>query len=400
VTHRTTQLGLLAFLALATGCSSSQSAQVPGQTTVNVANYKAQLGVGVATFNNGTTGLNVVATFRQPDGFSGTLVNTPTITGPVGFLVPAGMDGSDGGTRHISGSPQVAPLSSPLPTTLGEQGGVFGYGLAPDNSTTSGALTNLVYDGAFYDTTGTLTGASMEPSAAAGSTPPPVEYRGGPPSYPNVLNGDYPSGFEGYTQGFTEFDTPPVAGSYTLSIVVPASSGAGTTITATPGRISSTTGAIGPIAATPTFVEDGNGGGTATCTVPATARETLVDLTDITQEQLFLTEGESVAAYYSKVVMGGGAITAVFAANLGAYAAGAYGPTINTGDEYNITCIAVNYPAYESGPPTNTQELPAIVGSNGQADISFSPNLDVAAYGGAAAGTGARKHNVEGRRKL
>ena len=373
----------IASFVLAAGCSSSQSAQVPGQTIVNVAAYKAQLGVGVATFNNGTTGLNVVATYRQPDGLSGSLVNTPTIVGPVGFAVPAGMGGVNGGTRRISGSPQVAPLSSPLPTTLGESGGVFGYGLAPDNSTTSGALTNLVYDGAFYAPTTALTGAD--------STGLPVEYRGGPPSYPNVLNGDYPSGFEGYTQGFTEFDTPPVAGTYTLSILVPASAGNGTTVVATPGTIVNTTGALGPIAAAPVFVEDGNGGGTATCTTPATAKETLVDLTDITQEQSFLTEGESVAAYYSKVVPGGGAITAVFAANLGAFAAGTYGPTINSGDEYSVTCIAANYPAYESGPPSNLQETPALVGANGQADISFSPNLDVTSYGGAAASARARK---------
>ena len=34
----------------------------------------------------------------------------------------------------------------------------------------------------------------------------PIEFRGGPPSYPNVLDGTYPSGFEGFTQGFVEFE--------------------------------------------------------------------------------------------------------------------------------------------------------------------------------------------------
>jgi hypothetical protein len=48
-----------------------------------------------------------------------------------------------------------------------------------------------------------------------------------------------------------------------------------------------------------------------------------------------------------------------------------------------VSCIAANYPAFESGPPSNLQELPTITGANGQADISFSPNLD-ATYGGSS----------------
>ncbi len=358
--------GLLAALSVAAGCSSGQSSAEPPTTGVNVASYDAQLAVGVATFVDGSTGLNVVATFRKPDGLSGTLVNTPTITGPAGFHVPAGMGGVDGGTNHISGSPQVPPLSSPTSTTLGETGGVFTYGLAPDNSDTSGSLYNFVYDGAFYDATGALMGAD-----SGGN---PIEFRGGPPSYPNVLDGTYPSGFEGFTQGFVEFDTPPVAGAYGLSIVVAAGNAATVTVTGKPGgTITNTAGSLGAIAAAPTFVEDGAGGGTASCTTPATATETLVDITDVT-----------AVTFFSSVVKGGGAITTTFKPNLGAYVSGVAGPTLTSGDEYSVSCIAANYPAFESGPPSNLQELPQITGANGQADISFSPNLD-ATYGGASA---------------
>jgi hypothetical protein len=358
--------GLLAALSVAAGCSSGQSSAEPPTTGVNVANYDAQLAVGVATFVDGSKGLNVVATFRQPDGLSGTLVNTPTIMGPAGFRVPAGMGGVDGGTNHISGSPQVPPLSTPASTTLGETGGVFTYGLAPDNSDTSGSLYNFVYDGAFYDATGALMGAD-----SGGN---PIEFRGGPPSYPNVLDGTYPSGFEGFTQGFVEFDTPPVAGAYGLSIVVAAGNAATVTVTGKPGgTITNTAGSLGAIANAPTFVEDGAGGGTASCTTPATATETLVDITDVT-----------ATTFFSSVVKGGGAITTTFKPNLGAYVSGVAGPTLTSGDEYSVSCIAANYPAFESGPPSNLQELPQITGANGQADISFSPNLD-ATYGGASA---------------
>jgi hypothetical protein len=357
--------GLIAALGVAAGCSSGQSSAEPGTTSVNVTNFKAQLAVGVATFVDGSTGLNVVATFRQPDGLSGTLLNTPTIVGPAAFRVPAGMGGVDGGTNHISASPQVPPLATPTSTTLGTTGGVFAYGLAPDNSDTTGSSYNFVYDGAFYDATGALMGAD-----SGGN---PIEFRGGPPAYPNVLDGTYPSGFGGFTEGFTEFDAPPVAGTYTLSIVVPAANAASTTIAATPGAIANVAGSLGPIAAAPAFVEDGNGGGTATCAVPLNAKETLVDITDVTAD-----------AFFTAVVKGGGAIAATFAPNIGAYSGGVAGPTLTSGDEYSVSCIATNYPAFEAGPPGNLQQLPTIVGANGQADISFSPNLD-ATYGGASA---------------
>ncbi len=357
--------GILAALSVAAGCSSGQSSAEPPTTAVNVASYEAQLAVGVATFVDGSKGLNVVATFRQPNGLSGTLVNTPTITGPAGFRVPAGMGGIDGGTNHISGSPQVPPLSTPAVTTLGEAGGVFTYGLAPDNSDTSGSLYNNVYDGAFYDATGALTGAD-----SGGN---PIEFRGGPPSYPNVLDGTYPSGFEGYTQGFVTFDTAPVVGNYGLSIAIAAGNAPTVTVTGKPGgTITNTAGSLGAIVAAPTFVEDGKGGGTASCTTPTTAMETLVDITDVT-----------AVTFFSSVVKGGGAITTTFAPNLGAYVSGVAGPTLTSGDEYSVSCIAANYPAFESGPPSNLQELPTITGSNGQADISFSPNLD-ATYGGSS----------------
>ncbi len=358
--------GLFAALSIAAGCSSGQSSAEPPTTGVNVSAYKAQLAVGVATFVDGSKGLNVVATFRQPNGLSGTLVNTPTITGPAAFRVPAGMGGVDGGTNHISGSPQVPPLDTPASTTLGESGGVFTYGLAPDNSDTSGSLYNYVYDGAFYDASGALTGAD-----SGGN---PIEFRGGPPSYPNVLDGTYPAGFEGFTQGFVTFDAAPVAGTYGLSIVVAAGNAATQVITASPsGTIANTAGSLGAITVTPTFVEDGKGGGTASCTTPATAFETLVDVTDVT-----------ATTFFSSVVKGGGAITTTFAPNLGASTGGPAGPTLTSGDEYSVSCIATNYPAFESGPPSNLQELPTITGANGQADISFSPNLDQT-YGGATA---------------
>jgi hypothetical protein len=350
------RLGALAALGLVAGCSSGQSNVQPGVTQVNPAQYKAQLAVGVATFTNGSKGLNAVATFRQPDGLSGTLVNTPTITGPAAFKVPnVAAAGIDAGTNHISASPQVPPLSTPENTTFGTANGVFAYGFAPENSDTSGSANFALNAGAFYGAPA-LTGANMSGSA--------VTFEGGPPAYPQVQNGNYPPGFTGYTQGFTTFAAAPVAGTYALTIAIAAANAPSTSVTATPGTITSVAG-LGAIAAAPAFVEDGVGGGTATCTVPTSATETLVDATDV-----------GAGSYYTVLVAHGGSVSAIFPPNLGIYSNGAPTATFTSGDEISISCIAADYPAFEAGPPANTQQLPKITGTNGQADISFSPNFD------------------------
>jgi hypothetical protein len=367
-----TKLGILGALGFVAGCSSGQSNAEPGVTQVNLNQNKAELAVGIATFTDGSKGLNTVATFRQPDGLSATLVNTPTITGPAGFKVPnVASAGIDAGTNHISASPQVPPLSTPTATTFGESGGVFAYGFAPINSDTSGAPNNAVYAGPFYGAA-TLTGEDMEMN--------PIAFRGGPPLYPNSTDPNFGEpGFEGYTQGFVTFAVTPVRGTYSLSVVVPAANAAGATIAATPGTLSSTAG-LGAIAAAPVFTEDGSGGGTATCTVPTAAYETIVDLTD-----------DSAGLFYTVVVAHGGFVRATFADDLGVIANGVGGVTIASGDEYSVSCIATNYPAYEAGPPNNLTQLPTITGSNGQADISFSPNFDTA-YGGDSATAKRRPH--------
>ncbi len=353
--HLNPRLGLIAALALSAGCTSGQSNSVPGFTSVNLNTNKAQLAVGVATFVDGSKGLNVVETFRQPNGLSGTLANTPSIVGPSGFLVPAGQGGTDGGTNHITGSPQVPFGTTAVKSTFDTSGGAFTYGFAPQNSDPSGAPNFGIYAGAFYDSSGTLTGANSKPK--------PIEFRGGPPAYPNVRTGTFPSGFTGYTQGFTTFAAAPVVGTYGFTINVSSSNTSGATIVGTPGTIANATG-LG-LVSTPKFTPDGAGGGTATCVPPVGTTETLVDLTDVT-----------TGTFYTVVAQGAGPVTATFGANLGPIVNGKSTPTIVAKDEYSVSCIAVDYPAFEAGPPGILQQTPTLVGVAGQADISFSPNTD------------------------
>ena len=398
-------------LGLVAGCTSGNGALEPGFTSTNLnATVKAQIAVGVATFNDGSTGLNVVTTFRQQTkGLSATLLNTPTITGP--FTVPAGSTGSqsgpstgtfstsecaknvDDGTGHISGSAQSVVTASATCSTFGQAGLVLAYGIAPENSTTAQAPSFIqygdfnalgdLYGAPFYgdpctesdcvgDSATDADGNLLPGYAGAGY----AAFRGGPPAFPNARLGTYPTGFLGYGLGFNTFAMSPAAGTYNLSINVPSGNTAGATIVAPSTTLTNTTG-LPAFVASPTFVEDGTGGGTASCVAPAGVTETLVELFDAGTD-----------SWYTQVVQGGGAVTSTFADNLGA-GVGTAGPTLNTGDGYEITCIGADYPLYESEPTLNTSQTPTLMGSNGQADITFAVPTD-AVYGTPATATDSR----------
>lgn len=365
-------LAALALAGLGAGCTSGNSGIEPGFTAVNLNQNKLQLAVGVATFYNAagavTPGVNLVATFRQPNGLSATLLNTPTFTGP--FTVPAAAAGTtsngrttnaalgrgtcspnvDAGTGHITGSPQALPGTTAQCTTLGQAGGVFAYGIAPDNSTTSGAAQFQGYLQPFFTT------------FDIGR----VAFFGGPPAYANAQTPSYPTGFPGYSQGWTIFAVPPVAGAYNASVNVASANNPGATITAPTATLANAIG-LPAFAAPPVFTPDGAGGGTVTCTAPAGVTETIVDLQD--------TDAVSSAVlYYTVVAQGGGNVTATFAANLGTVSgSGTVRPTLKTGDSYTVQCIGVDYPAFEAGPPTNTQQAPSLGG--GQSDITISQGV-------------------------
>ena len=344
-----------AMLGLLAGCTAGNGAIEPPFTAVNLNNDRVQVAVGVATFRDGTKGLNVVGTFRQPDGLSATLLNTPTITGP--FTVPSvSSAGTDAGTSHISGSPQALPGTTAVATTFGQTGGVFAYGFAPENSTTSGAASYSLYGNAFYS-------SSFQKLESHGTA-----MRGGPPAYPNVQNGTYPTGFFGFTLGYTTFAMAPVAGPYNLSVNVPSGNNPGATLTAVSATLTSTTG-LAAFGAAPTFTSDTTGGGTVGCTAPAGVTETIVEVIDRNYG------GSGSPAYYTIVVQGGGAISQALADNLGPAKPNTTGPTLVSGDPVDVVCIGADYPLFEAGPPANTSQTPALLGAAGQADVTFSPTL-------------------------
>jgi hypothetical protein len=339
---------VLIAAAILAGCSTNGNAINPTVTRGNLNNDKLQLAVGTANIAfDGSVGLNVVTTFRQPNGLSAVLLDTPTITGPAGFVVTANAPSGDAGTAHISASPQNAPG----PTTFGIAGGAFKYGFAPYNSDNQG---DPYPNGpALYP----------EPFYSANAVP----IAGGPPAYPFFNDGTFVTGFVGYTQGFNAFETPVVAGAYSLSVVVPGPNGPAKTFSA-----SATITSLAPLPtiAAPGFASDGTGGGNLTVTVPADPRivETMIYVAD-TSSGLFFTIGP---------LAGTGALGGALPDKLGACSGSGCqnGPnatqSLNTGDNYTIYAIAYDYPAFEASPPGSTSQAPTIVGAGGQADISMS----------------------------
>ena len=114
-------------------------------------------------------------------------------------------------------------------------------------------------------------------------------FYGGPPSFPNFDPSLQALGFLGYSLGFTDFAVQPVIGTYRLYAAVPPAYTTPQNPIPTPGPDGTPTPGPGVLAASaqlthltplpafaiPSFVADGNGGGSVTLTVPQGATEAL-----------------------------------------------------------------------------------------------------------------------------
>lgn len=351
-------LGLLGASMLLASCTSGNSAIEPPFKSVDVATNKLTFAVGTANFQGLTTGLNTVVSFRQANGSSGSLVNTPTITGPAGFLVPSvSSAGIDAGTSSITGAPQnQQPGGTVTSDTFGQAGGAFSYGFLPLNASNQAVFGNNGYD---------PYGQPIYPELIPGYTSdpttttffPPVFF-GGPPAYTNIRTGTYPSGFSGFSQGFDIFaGTTLATGSYVLSVVIPQSPTTNATVSTTATLASV---AALPTYATPTFTGDGAGGATITIQIPAGVTETLVDVVDrgpspAANPAPTPCHGAYKAPYYYTIVdktPGPAAVTVTLPGNVGPIlpTTGTASPTFCMGDRYRVYAVGTDYLAYESGP--------------------------------------------------
>ena len=352
--------GILAAALLA-GCSTNGASFNPSVTRGNLNADKLQMAVGTANIAfDDSIGLNVVTTFRQPNGLSAVLLDSPTLTGPAGFVVTGNAPSGDAGTNHISSTPQTLNPPNPCPTTFCIAGGAFKYGFAPYNSDNFGdPYPNgpSLYSVPFY----------------SGDS---VPIAGGPPAYPFFNDGTFISGFPGYSQGFNAFETTAVTGAYSLSVLVPAANGPSKTFNVS-ASISDLTPL--PTLGAPGFVEAGAGGGPASVTVPADAR--------IVKTIIYKVDDSSGNFFTIGPLAGTGDLGGSLPDLLGPCSgqgcqngAGAT-PSLNAGDSYTVYAITYDYPAFEASPPGSNSETPVIASAAGQADVSISL-LTNATYGG------------------
>ncbi|HEX3462686.1 MAG TPA: hypothetical protein VHS78_01365 [Candidatus Elarobacter sp.] len=401
-------LGAAAGIAILAACSSGQSAIQPPSSSVNVQNTTVlQFRVGTARYANGSTYLNTLTTYRQPNGLSATLYNSPTITGPTGFVVPAaGSAGTDAGTNHISSTPPTQPGTPAVATTFGQSGGVFSYGFAPANSTTSGAA-NYTKFSATSATNNGLT-ADWESTIIVGTgkgntcgniygdcdtTAPPnpantaneagaylntymqpfyipvynkLPFLLGPPAVPDFHNpsAGYPAGFLGYDSGFTMFGAAPVVGTYTLTVNVPSANvgqlAASFTQTA---NLGSTTPPIGVV--TTPIITPVAGGGASFTVAPAPGGAT----NQVLYVVRFSGSSGTPTHYSFSVGTAGGTVT------LGPTAGPAGAAPFKVGDSVYAYVVAADWDIVGLAPPVNTQQAPSLPAT---ADISVSTVNEIA----------------------
>ncbi|MGA2395731.1 MAG: hypothetical protein ABSH03_20515 [Candidatus Lustribacter sp.] len=394
-------LGLCLIAALALGACSQQSAQSalePSYSSCNPLNSTLQFYAGTANVA-GTTGLNTLVTLRQNAGANcnagaSVLVNAPTITGPAGFTVPAATDaGGDAGTNKISGSIVTSILTPPAATTFDNS--TTGYGLA----TSYGFMPSTQQN--------SLTGPSLLPYSLPFyvATAAKLAYIGGPPAFvpPNdsggthtsTRDGDFP-GDPGYVLGFVDFQAPPVAGSYGLSVTIPTGqnlqSGASSYGTETAASSITHVAPLATWAVAPTFVSDGTGGGTITTNFAGGAGLTeeyieLVDTGPGTSASACTTSPLVVTypIYYTFKVAPGTA-TVTVPDNIGPAQPGkAQGHTLCTaadnggatgpgGDAVSVYGFAVDYSLFSSAFPQSAgNPAPTVTLNAGQADVTTSP---------------------------
>jgi hypothetical protein len=350
-----------AFLALP-ACTSNQAAVEPHFTPVNVgATSELQFQVGTATYGANIF-LNTVVTFRQQNGLSALLDNTPSISLPFANTAPATAGGviyagNDTGLNQITGTAQTNNgVASTDPRTFPQTVGAFAYGFLASNSSTAGTNNSV-----FYASAAGATEANRSPyyGVPAGFTQ--RAFYVGPPAVANFKDGSLGTTFLGYPSGFTTFAIHPTAGAYSLSVGLPNAS------TPIPTFVANTTmtSVVGlPAQSTPAYASDGVGGGTVTVTTPAGATETAVFIRD-------LSPAGAVNAYYTLVAHGAGPHTIVLASNLGTVTGGVAGQTIPPGDVASLVAVSFDYPAMEAvpvgaGPP----QAPII--NNGGTACTFS----------------------------
>jgi hypothetical protein len=406
-------LAITSVIALS-ACTSSQSSPTP-IAAANVSTIgKLQFAVGTANIGGTAVGLNVVSMYRQSNGESAVLVNTPKLTGaftlPATGSVPAGTPAYDAASTaevgpsvaevagsYIGGTPQTsASVAGTPPTTFGQSGGVFGDGFAPANYGSNGLpFTFTPYNEPLYAGTGYLHTF--------------VAY-GGPPAFDPLGNGtgtvggSFTSGVLGIPLGLSVFQGVTAnAGAYNLNVVVPTGTGSSTTVTATTSLAAAT---LLPTVPAPSVSFDAAGEvPTVTYTLPAGVTGAYVQVIDQgpydpVKDKFGGACLTGSPAYFTFWVTASGTVTVTKAYGANAPAgpptcsaadntatASANTPTTSTADVLQVVVIGFDYNQYglqyNGALKATYPQAPALPAS---ADVTISPIVIANSDGASTAG--------------
>jgi hypothetical protein len=429
-------IGVAVSIALA-ACGASPSSPMSPSNPAPLSGNSLQFAVGTANIA-GTSGLNVVVTYRQGKGSthpgdSGALLSSPMITVPAGTMpasagtvaesfdalstVLSGPATSEVDNGPISSSAQV--INTTTVTSFGQSGGAFALGIEPFNATGSqdasapsavGApFTWVPYPLPLYQAT-----TNANTIVPWGGPPAFVATSSGGDAIGPANAGNYPAHVAGISEGIDVFEgvTPKSGGAYGLSVSVPANTG---TVTSQSTFTLAAVVTI-PTPANPTFVPDGNGGGSFSgWAMPAGATEALVEVLDYGPAQGSAPAGttfvscngasEAAPVYYTLEtssstlgnlpdLIGPNATSANAVPSICSAAQNAATNKMTTpGDQVLIQVIAVDYPLYESNPVNSSgNPSPTILGSSGSDDLTLSAPTCLASDGSACDSSVMLKH--------
>jgi hypothetical protein len=190
----------------------------------------------------------------------------------------------------------------------------------------------------------------------------------GPPAVLDFHNASFSPLLLGYDSGFTSFAATPVAGTYTLNVIVPATSqqnSASFTQTATLATIAPLGAESTPVVITST----GDGGATFTVAAPPTG---------VTNQLLYVVDVSAKTAFptmYTCVVPTGGGVC-TYSATSGPVASGATtgSAPFATGDAVYAYVVGSDYNIITPAAPANLSDTPTLAS---QTDITISEATEV-----------------------
>jgi hypothetical protein len=383
------------FVALSLAACSATGTNPDKASQQNVGASVLTFTVGTANIYGTATGLNVYAAFRQPSGAlnpgaSAALVSQPTLSGPLaGNLPAAGAASSLDATSTVFSGPapgESASIGSTAQggtalTSFGTSGGVFGLGIEPFNYNNPNGVpaSNVPYPVPLFDPS-TDKNAFIPWGGAPGFDPDGTG-RG-------VHDGTtFPSGIQGVSEGLDVFyGLKPIAASpYTLSVTVPSTSTAPTTVSGT--ATIANAALLLPVVKPPVPTFDGLGDVSFTATFPAGVTEEYIQVVDVGPTGAGGTgcNGAAPASsgtplYYTLVVKPSTTEpVSITNANSPASASGAICTAkLNTatvgsatpGDTITVQVIGFDYDAYAASYPASLHNPSPPI--SGQTDLSVS----------------------------